>query len=1274
MLEDAGASDPAASTLPFLAGGGELGERMRAFDWSSTPLGAPAQWPKSLRTCVRIVLTSSQPMFVWWGKDLTNLYNDPYKAIVGGKHPEALGQPAAQVWREIWREIAPRLSSVLGDNVGTYDEALLLIMERNGYREETYYTFSYSPVPDDDGSTGGVICANTDDTKRIIGERQLATLRDLASRTLDARSSEQAYERAATALALADRDLPFCLLYEIDRYGASAVLRAASGIERAHPAAASQLDLTRAEFALAREAVRSQEIQLIDDLEARFGALPCGAWDTAPARAALVPVPRAGQSGSSGLLLVGLNPYRLLDDDYRGFLSLIARQLAGSIATAEAYQHERQRAEQLAELDRAKTAFFSNVSHEFRTPLTLMLGPLEDALRSEQRALVGSDLDTAYRNALRLLKLVNSLLDFSRIEAGRSRALFVPTELGRLTADLASVFRSAIERAGLTFTVDCVEPAERVYVDHDLWEKIVLNLLSNALKYTFTGSISVKLAQCNGQASLSVTDTGTGIPESELPNLFERFQRVFGARARTHEGSGIGLALTHELVKLHGGSMRVQSQLGAGSTFTVTLPFGSAHLPQDQLGPERESSPSMAGTAPFVREALRWLAPEDQPDDAELQHVDRGRLVLVADDNADMRDYIVRLLRQRWRVVQAADGQQALDLARELRPTLVLTDVMMTNLDGFGLLRELRADPATASIPVIMLSARAGEESRIEGLQAGADDYLVKPFSARELLARVATHLQLATLRSTAEAERQRLYAIFMQAPVAVAVLTGPELRFEVANDPFCELVGRSQLVGLTLREAFSEPGARDALELVEEAFQNARAHRVSEQRVLLERGGTVSEGFFSYVTQPLLDDGGKAVGIIVAATEQTESVLARRRVEGLRRAAENANRARDDFLSTLSHELRTPLNAMVGWSTLLRAGSVPEEKRMRALEAIERNARVQARLVEDMLDLARIEQGKLVLNVGELELVRVVEAAIDAVRPAAEAKQIRLQPVLDSHATIVGDADRLQQVVWNLLSNAIKFTPKGGRVQVRLHKEQSHVEVAVADNGQGIEVQFLPHIFERFRQADPSFTRRAGGLGLGLSIVRSLVELHGGEVSAQSDGPGNGATFVVRLPMAPLRADERPSVPPANPSEPPLPTFACPAALEGLRILVVDDEPETRELMRFLLEQCRAIVATAGSADEALALLAQEPYELLISDIGMPDGDGYSLIRRVRAMSPRQRTMPALALTAFARPEDRTEALRAGFDMHLSKPIDPNELLVVLETLMRNAAQREDA
>jgi CheY-like chemotaxis protein len=319
------------------------------------------------------------------------------------------------------------------------------------------------------------------------------------------------------------------------------------------------------------------------------------------------------------------------------------------------------------------------------------------------------------------------------------------------------------------------------------------------------------------------------------------------------------------------------------------------------------------------------------------------------------------------------------------------------------------------------------------------------------------------------------------------------------------------------------------------------------------------------------------------------------------------------------------------------------------------------------MLDLARIEQGKLVLSVGPLELVRVVEAAIDAVRPAADAKQIRLQPVLDSHATIVGDADRLQQVVWNLLSNAIKFTPRGGRVQVRLRREPSFVEVVVADNGQGIEPDFLPHIFDRFRQADSSFTRRAGGLGLGLAIVRSLVELHGGDVSAFSDGAGGGATFVVRLPMAPLRADSRPSVSPAPPGEPKARTFECPPTLKGLKILVVDDEPETRELLQFLLEQCESVVSTAASAAQAFALIGREPFDLLISDVGMPDEDGYSLIKRVRGLESARAALPALALTAYARAEDRTQALRAGFNMHLAKPIDPGELLVVIEALVRH-------
>jgi CheY-like chemotaxis protein len=385
-----------------------------------------------------------------------------------------------------------------------------------------------------------------------------------------------------------------------------------------------------------------------------------------------------------------------------------------------------------------------------------------------------------------------------------------------------------------------------------------------------------------------------------------------------------------------------------------------------------------------------------------------------------------------------------------------------------------------------------------------------------------------------------------------------------------------------------------------------------------------------------------------------------------LRAAAEGASRAKDEFLSTLSHELRTPLNAIVGWSGLLRSGAIPENQRERAIETVERNARVQARLIEEMLDLSRIEQGKLVLSVGPVEMVRVVEAAIEAVRPAADGKGVRLQPVLDSHATIVGDADRLQQIIWNLLSNAIKFTGKGGRVQVRLHRAQSFVEVAVADDGQGITRDFLPHVFDRFRQGDATFTRRAGGLGLGLAIARSLVELHGGNIAAASDGEGRGATFTVRLPTAPLRADAVRQKQDSHSASDHAPSFECPPILSGLSLLVVDDEPDTRELLKFVIGQCETNVTTAAGAAEALSLLERERFDVLVSDVGMPEQDGYALVRAVRRSS-KNANIPALALTAYARGEDRTQALKAGFNMHLAKPIDPSELLVVLATLVRD-------
>jgi signal transduction histidine kinase len=756
-----------APSAGLLEGGGELGALMRATDWSQTSLGPIETWPQALRTSVRIMLTSRQPMFVWWGEELINLYNDAYKSIVGGKHPQALGQPAPVVWREIWDQVGPRAQSALTANEGTYDEALLLLMERHGYREETYYTFSYSPVPNDTGDAGGILCANTEDTQRIIGSRQLALLRELAARTADARTIDDACILSALSLESNSRDLPFALIYLLDTGHRRVALAGCAGIAANHLAAPLEAPLDGSAAWPFAEVLHTHAPALVTNL-APLGDLPKGAWDRPPQLAVVLPIAPSGKTGRAGVLVAGLNPYRLYDDGYQGFLSLVAGQIAAAIANAQAYEEERSRAEALAELDRAKTTFFSNVSHEFRTPLTLLLGPLEELLagdaHSETRALVG----VAYRNGLRLLKLVNSLLDFARIEAGRMQANFVPVDLAAFTVDLASSFRSATQKAGLRLIVECPALAEPVYVDRDMWEKVVLNLVSNAFKFTLEGEIEVGLQPAfdGSIAKLTVRDTGTGIPFHEMPRLFERFHRVEGARGRTHEGTGIGLALVQELVKLHGGSIFVQSEPGRGSTFTVHLPFGTAHLPREHVGVRATEISTATRAEAYVDEAMGWFPPNgDVPSTGGL-HLEtvawigdataasRGR-VLLADDNSDMRNYIYRLLSPHFEVESVSNGQEALRRAISHPPDLVLSDVMMPGLDGFGLLKALRNEAATSTLPVILLSARAGEESRLEGIEAGADDYLVKPFTARELVARVTTHLAMSRLRREA-AERER--------------------------------------------------------------------------------------------------------------------------------------------------------------------------------------------------------------------------------------------------------------------------------------------------------------------------------------------------------------------------------------------------------------------------------------------------------------------------------------------------------------------------------------
>jgi len=737
------------------------------FDWSTTPLGPAAQWPDSLTAVVRILLTSRFAMWMAWGPELTFLYNDAYRQMtLGKKHPWALGRPAAEVWSEIWKDIGPRIQRVMETGQASWDEELPLILERNGYPEETYHTFSYSPLAGADGRITGMLCVVIEDTARVIGERQLLSLRTLAAALGDAITEQEVLSSIERGLQANNKDLPFTLTYLFDETGSRLNLVCRTGIDADHQAACPVIETAPAKSCWPVDQVLAQNCAITVGLSHHFVDLPAGIQGQAPSLARLVPIARQGQDKAAGILIAALNPYRQLDTAYAGFLDLIAGQIAASFASARAYEEEKKRAEALAEIDRAKTAFFTNISHEFRTPLTLLLGPLEDTLAEQGLPPQSMErLTLAHRNSLRLLKLVNALLDFSRFEAGRVSAIYESVDLAMYTADLASVFRSAIERAGMDLIIDCPPLDQPVHVDREMWEKIVLNLLSNAFKFTLAGQIEVSLKAVGKNVELTVRDTGSGIAAQELPHIFERFYRVSGALGRSYEGSGIGLALVQELVKLHGGTVRVESELKRGSAFIVSIPFGLAHLPAEAIGAARTLASTATGPAAYVQEALRWLPDEDTFDASQEVMVpplalsatdgrggprERGR-VFVVDDNADLREYLRRLLTPQYEVETFADGEVAFQAAIQIPPDLVLTDVMMPKLDGFGLLKALRADARTATVPLMLLSARAGEESRLEGIAAGADDYVVKPFAARALLVRVETRLQLSRMRRESE-------------------------------------------------------------------------------------------------------------------------------------------------------------------------------------------------------------------------------------------------------------------------------------------------------------------------------------------------------------------------------------------------------------------------------------------------------------------------------------------------------------------------------------------
>jgi PAS domain S-box-containing protein len=476
------------------------------------------------------------------------------------------------------------------------------------------------------------------------------------------------------------------------------------------------------------------------------------------------------------------------------------------------------------------------------------------------------------------------------------------------------------------------------------------------------------------------------------------------------------------------------------------------------------------------------------------------------------------------------------------------------------------------------------------------------------------------------------------------------------------------EMIGQSIMRIIPPGLANEEVEILDRIRRGERMDHFETVRV--RKDGTLIH--VSLTVSPIRDDDGTVIGASKIARDITEKkALEQRTAEALeetrkaRQQAELASRMKDEFLATVSHELRTPLTAIVGWIRMLRTGSLPPERVEQAMEVIDRNARSQAQLIEDLLDISRITMGKLRLDVRPVQPAAVINAAVEALRFAAEARRIRIQTVLDSHAgPVAGDFERLQQVVWNLLSNAIKFTPKGGRVQIVLERVNSHIEIRVSDNGRGIKPEFLPFIFERFSQGETSITRLHGGLGMGLAIAKAIIELHGGGITAFSEGEGTGSTFTVSIPVMPVNKQPAP-VERIHPRAWTEISVECPPEISGLKVLVVDDDPDTCEMIRFVLEQCGGQVTTATDVGAALDAFQSWKPAVLISDIGLPEIDGYELIQRIREEERASGTKtPAVALTAFARIEDRVKALAAGYQMHVAKPVEPGELLTIVASL----------